>query len=721
MHPPVNFDQLICASNRLPVTVRRPRRGPVEVERSSGGLVTALDPALRALGGRWLGWLGAPGEAPDLDQSYALEAVELSSSEVRRYYHGYSNSTLWPLFHTLPERVRLEPRNWATYDAVNRRFAERIARQLGRRDLVWLHDYHLLRTALHLRELRPDARIALFVHVPFPPYDVYRVLPQNRDLLRGLLACDLIGFHVPGYVWNFLDCVERLLGERVDRDAERIEHGARTVQVGAFPLGIDYASFEKRAREAPLSEGERGERIVLGVDRLDYTKGIPERLLAFERLLERYHEHHRRVVFVQLAVPSRNQVTDYRNLKRQIDELVGRINGRFGDARWTPIHYLYRSLRPERLAALYRDADVALVTPLRDGMNLVAKEFVACQVAEPGVLVLSRMAGAAESMEEALRVNPYNVDGVAETLHRALTLPDDDRIARMRALQKRERDHDVHAWSEQFIAAAAAPATTLAPVRPEDFERWIGRFARGWPLVVFLDYDGTLAEIARHPSEAQLSGGVREALAACAARKDTELVVVSGRSLDDVRAMVGVESVVYAGNHGLEIEGPGMDPFRHPDLTHYAERALRLAPELGALCSDGAWVEEKGATLTLHFRELAPERRGALAAAAREVISAAGFQPRDARCAVEARPPIAWDKGHAALHVLRELHGQAWSTALRVIYAGDDDTDEDAFRALQGLGATFRIGPADQPTRARRRLRDVSAVEAMLRWLAARS
>jgi trehalose 6-phosphate synthase/phosphatase len=214
---------------------------------------------------------------------------------------------------------------------------------------------------------------------------------------------------------------------------------------------------------------------------------------------------------------------------------------------------------------------------------------------------------------------------------------------------------------------------------------------------------------------------MRAALAACAARADTELVIVSGRALDDVRTMVGVEDLVYAGNHGLEIEGPGMDPFRHPDIAHYAERALRLAPELEALCSDGAWVEEKGATLTLHYRDLLPERRAALAQAAREVISAAGFQPRDARCAIEARPPIAWDKGHAALHVLRERHGQAWSTALRVIYAGDDDTDEDAFRALQGLGATFRIGPADQPTSARRRLRDVSAVEAMLRWLAARS
>jgi trehalose 6-phosphate synthase/phosphatase len=718
MLPSVNFDHLIVASNRLPVTIERGRRGP-QMRRSTGGLVAAIDPALRALGGRWLGWLGGPGTPPDLDSGYALETIEISASEVRRYYEGYSNRTLWPLFHTFPERVRLDPRYWDTYDAVNRRFAEGIARQLGPRDLVWIHDYHLLRCARHLRELRPDARIALFVHIPFPPFDVYRVLPQYRDVLLGMLACDLVGFHSPGYVSNFLDCVERLLGERVDHGAGRVEHGARTVQVGAFPLGIDYASFEKRARDA--DPGEQGaERIILGVDRLDYTKGLPERLLAFERLLERHREHRGNVVFLQLAVPSRPKVSDYKHLKRQIDELVGRVNGRFGGPRWTPIHYLYRSVDPDRLAALYRDAAVALVTPLRDGMNLVAKEFVACQVAEPGVLVLSRLAGAAETMEEALRVNPYNVDGVAEALHRALMLPAEDRLARMRALQQRERDHDVLAWCNQFLASAAAPRGALAPVGPEDFERWIGPLARRWPLVVFFDYDGTLAEIAPHPTLAQLSPSMREALATCAARSDTELVIVSGRALSDVRAMVGVPNLVYAGNHGLEIEGPGMVPFRHPDLAHYVERARRLAPELTAICIEGAWVEEKGASLTLHYRGVAHDRQAGLASAARARISAAGFAPRDARCAVEARPPIAWDKGHAALHVLRERHGQAWSTQLRAVYAGDDDTDEDAFRALQGLGVTFRVGTAEKPTIAQRRLRDVSAVEAMLRWLAAR-
>jgi trehalose 6-phosphate synthase/phosphatase len=290
----------------------------------------------------------------------------------------------------------------------------------------------------------------------------------------------------------------------------------------------------------------------------------------------------------------------------------------------------------------------------------------------------------------------------------------------MRALQQRERSHDVLAWSRSFLEAASRPATTLVPVGADDFERWIGGFARGWPLAVFLDYDGTLAEISQHPAQARLSDSMRAALAACAARGDTDLVIVSGRALEDVRKMVGVEGLVYAGNHGLEIEGPGVGPFRHPDLLHYSERMRSLARDLAELCVEGAWVEEKGASLTFHLREAAHEDHARLAEAARARITAAGFQPRDARCAIEARPPIAWDKGHAALHVLRQRHGPAWSTQLKVLYAGDDDTDEDAFRALQGLGVTFRVGPADQPTNARRRLRDVSAVQAMLRWLAAR-
>jgi trehalose 6-phosphate synthase/phosphatase len=713
---------LVVVSNRLPVTLKR-AGGTMRAERSSGGLVTAMDPAMRQRGGTWIGWPGAqlaPGEEIDVpDAPYRLAPVTLTENEVRRYYHGFSNGTLWPLFHSFPERTTFDRKAWETYEAVNYRFALAAHEQSMPGDLVWIHDYHAMRTPHYLRQMRDDVRTAFFLHIPFPPYDIYRILPWYRELLMGVLACDVIGFHSPGYVTNFLDCVERLLGERVDREGGRVEHGERTVRCGAFPLGIDYEAFAERARLA-RSTFKGPERVVLGVDRLDYTKGIPERILSFERFLEKYPDHREHVVLLQVAVPSRGQVTEYQVLKRRIDELVGRVNGRFATSEWTPIRYLHRSIPPDRLAGMYRDADVALVTPLRDGMNLVAKEFVASQVEEPGVLILSRMAGAAETMEEAIRVNPYNSESVADALHQALTMSVNRRSESLRLLQRREKIHDVTRWLDDFLGAASQPQERIDPVQPEDFDRWLGRFLEGWRLAVFLDYDGTLAPIVRHPSEARMGDGARQALLDCISRRDTDVSFVSGRALDDVRKMIGLEDAVYAGNHGLEIAGPGIPPFRHADIEHYGERAADLAQNLQTIDGSGVWAEEKGASLTLHFREADPALHKTIAQQARALIQDAGFQPRDAHCAVEARPPIGWDKGHAVLHVLRTRYGPDWSEKLRVVYVGDDETDEDAFRALQGLGITFRVGGAGQPSLARRRLSDVGAVEALLRWLAQR-
>jgi trehalose 6-phosphate synthase/phosphatase len=281
-------------------------------------------------------------------------------------------------------------------------------------------------------------------------YDLFRLLPWHEALLRGLLACDGIGFQTDGYVRNFIDCAERTLRARVDRETGRVEHAGGITTVWEHPIGIDRDYFESLARTAPRA-ADRAHRVILGADRLDYTKGIPQRIRAIERLFDRHPEHRERVVLLQIAVPSRSQAVEYRELKREIDELVGRVNGRFATASWSPIRYLYRSFQHDRLAALYRDADVALVTPLRDGMNLVAKEFVACQVGDPGVLVLSRLAGASEIMPEALLVNPYDEDETAEALHRALGMEVSERRGRMDALRLREHRHDAHAWVESAL------------------------------------------------------------------------------------------------------------------------------------------------------------------------------------------------------------------------------------------------------------------------------
>ncbi len=308
---------VLVVSNRLPVTLQRGSSG-LERRRSTGGLVSALEPVLTKQGGTWVGWPGMKlreGETLSKpDDPYQMRSVELTDNEVNRYYHGFSNRTLWPLFHCMAERARFDRRDWETYEEVNARFAQAAAEASQSTGLTWVHDYHLLRTPLHLRRLVPEARIGHFLHIPFPPHDLFRLLPWDRDLLRGLLAADLIGFHVGTYARNFLDCVELLLAARVDRASGLVEHGERTVQVGVFPLGIDFALYDSQARRSAHEADIYSGKIVLGVDRLDYTKGVPERIRAFERLLELHPEHREKVILLQVAVPSRFQVAEYQEL-----------------------------------------------------------------------------------------------------------------------------------------------------------------------------------------------------------------------------------------------------------------------------------------------------------------------------------------------------------------------------------------------------------------------
>jgi trehalose-phosphatase len=317
-------------------------------------------------------------------------------------------------------------------------------------------------------------------------------------------------------------------------------------------------------------------------------------------------------------------------------------------------------------------------------------------------------------------VNPYDCDGVAESLHEALRMDVSERAERIRAMQQRERRNDVHAWLERFLAAASAAPSRMRPVQERDFEGWLGTFLSKRKLALFLDYDGTLTEIVDHPSKARLSPAMQEALRACAERDDTDVSIVSGRALADLRGLITVPGLVLVGNHGLEIEGPGLEPFVHPDLRHFAARMRELALALQGVREPGVWLEEKGATLTLHYRGAALADHERIAERVRTLVREAGFQARDAIFAVEARPPAGWDKGRAVLHVLRARYGPPWPEELRVVYAGDDETDEDAFRALKGLGLSFCVGSAERATLAARRLPNVDAVETLLRWVAAR-
>jgi trehalose 6-phosphate synthase/phosphatase len=541
--------------------------------------------------------------------------------------------------------------------------------------------------------------------------------------MRGLLAADLVGVHVPDYGDHFLTCAQRLLGCDVDRTAGLVHFEGREVAVQAHPISISAAQVEDLARRAgPPQPAGADLRQVIGLDRLDYTKGIHERLIAVERLLDRYPVHRGTFVFTQVVVPSRERVAEYQALKREIDETVGRINGRFSDHGWAPIRYLVRHLDPDELARFYRHADVALVTPLRDGMNLVAKEYVAAQVDGRGVLVLSEMAGAAEELQEALLVNPYDQDAVADTLHRALLLPEDERRARMSALRDRVHRNTVGRWVDRFLTAAEARRahTPIAlPAADRLRHRLEGWLAQRPGMALFLDYDGTLTPIVRRPAHAVLSEHARELLHQAARTPNLDIAIVSGRALAEIRELVAVPDLTYVGNHGFEIEGPGLS-HRTAGMERFRGALERAAAELGDLGVRGARVELKGATLSYHVREVAEREQAHAERRAEAILKRRRLRVSAGKRVIEGRPPLDWHKGHAVLHVLVQRHGVDWPSRVRALYVGDDATDEDAFRSLHGIGRSVRVGPlpAGSTTLADYAVPDPDAVLQLLQWLA---
>lgn len=461
--------RLILVSTRLPVTVEEDG-GALSVRPSSGGLASGLRAPHRRLGGLWVGWHGSAAPV-DRDRQAQLAArlatlnavsVDLSEQEVQLFYDGFTNGVLWPLFHYLPDRIALRPDGWREYGAVNARFADAVAAHYRAGDTIWVHDYQLLLLPALLRQRLPRARIGFFLHIPFPSSELFTTLPQRELLLHGMLGADLVGFHTAAYRRHFVSTVERVLGIRCGEEHVRI--GGRRARLGVFPMSVDAHAFSQRVsspevlREVHGLRGDGSCKLLIGIDRLDYTKGIPRRLLALEELLHRRPEWRGRVRLIQVAVPSRTRAEAYRAFRQEVDAIVGRIHGNFGTPDWTPVHYLYRSIPEAQLLALYRAADVMLVTPVRDGMNLVAKEFVATRSDEDGVLVLSEFAGAAAELGGAVAVNPYDLTGSAERYHDALMMPAPERRERMRALRERVLTYDVHAWVREFLAALGAEA-----------------------------------------------------------------------------------------------------------------------------------------------------------------------------------------------------------------------------------------------------------------------
>jgi trehalose 6-phosphate synthase len=448
--------RLIVTSNRGPI-----RKSEDGWEASIGGMSTALMPVLKDVGGVWVAMqdhddMPIQLPYPEDNPQFTVRSVPLSQEEEDNYYYGMSNTVLWPVSHYMIQHFELKKAYINTYRSVNERFAEAVVEEYQEDDVVWIQDYHLMIAPKHVREARPDATIGHFWHIPWPAMEVFRILPWSRELLRGMLGSDLIGFHVREYVDNFLESCRVLLGAEVDENAVYWE--GREVRVQAHPIGIEYERFQ-RMSESDIVQQQIGElrdevgseHLVVGIDRLDYTKGILSRLEAFEQFLDENPEYHGQVSFYQVATPSRTEVESYKQLKREVDEAVGRINGAYSTGNWTPVHYRYRTYTQHELCTFYRAADVALLTPLRDGMNLVTQEFVAAN--EDGMVILSELTGAAYLLPEAIQINPYDPGGLAASIKEGLEMSADEKHRRMGQLKERVADLDVHVWADGFLEA----------------------------------------------------------------------------------------------------------------------------------------------------------------------------------------------------------------------------------------------------------------------------
>jgi trehalose 6-phosphate synthase/phosphatase len=618
---------LVIASNRLPVRLTT-EGGTVQVLPSPGGLSAALS-AFRG-DATWVGWPGAvipQGRQKRVRARLAkdnLYPVFLSTEDEEDFYNRVCNDTLWPLFHYFAERLRITPEAWARYVEVNERFAETILEHCEPDSRVWIHDFHLMLVPALLRARAPRLSIGFFLHIPFPSSEVYRLLPARDQLLRGVLGADYVSFQVGDYARHFRSSCLRILG--IDSEPDWLKLDDRRVGIGVDPIGIDVDGFREVIADpeterllADLERQYEGRRLILGVERLDYTKGIPQKLHAFERFLEQDRERARTTTMIQVVVPSRLESPEYRAQRDEIELLIARINGRFARPGVTPVEYIHRDISKPALVALYRRADVMMVTALRDGMNLVAQEFVLCQ-SEPGLpsrwrgaLLLSELAGSAQVLPGALLVNPWNVDGVVEHLAGALELPARERQRRLETMAKRVEDLESRRWAEGFLTRLGRYSQRERRVRRPPTvdvaieERLGRRFARARRRTILLDYDGTLRELELHPDLAQPTPEIRALLRSLAGLPDTDVHIVSGRRRRNLEQWFGRLPVFLSAEHGYLARAPGgeWETLLELDLSWLRpiERLLRRV----AADVPGAHVERKSCSVAFHYRQAEPE------------------------------------------------------------------------------------------------------------------
>ncbi|MBN2745013.1 MAG: bifunctional alpha,alpha-trehalose-phosphate synthase (UDP-forming)/trehalose-phosphatase [Marinilabiliaceae bacterium] len=732
--------KLHILSNRLPFSVKK-NDEKIELTPSVGGLATGMKSVYGQFEGSWIGWPGVELDTCTTEQLLEMNAmlkeekcipVHLTHNETLHYYEGFCNKTIWPLFHYFTQYAEYDAADWESYVNVNRKFADAALSIIGDDDYIWIHDYHLLLVPQMIKEAKPSVTIGFFLHIPFPSFEVFRLLPWRMEILNGLLGADLIGFHTFDYERHFFSCVRRLIG--YDITLNHINAPDRLILVDAFPMGIDYMKFHESSRHLDKqSENEKSDftkqledfilqspdrKLILSIDRMDYTKGIPHRLKAFANFLQNYPEYRQKVTLIMLAVPSRDEVEHYQLLKKEVDELVGKINGMFGDINYTPIWYFYRSMPYQNLVELYHACDVALITPVRDGMNLVAKEYVAARTGIDGCIILSEMAGAAKELGEAILVNPNNDNEIAEAIRQAISMPADEQQERMERLQDRIKRYDVFKWAAEFVNSMhkvqhLQSEYNTRRVTPAVVQTIVEKYRLAAQRVIFLDYDGTLMPFFKTPQEAKPDQQVLNIIKQLTLNPKNLVTIISGRDKDTLGKWFDNIPVNLIAEHGVWIKR-SQQTWQMPQVVNNKWMdGIRPLLEGFVDRTPGTFIETKNYSLVWHYRKAEPEQGEKRAKELKDelthLISNMNLEIMEGNKVIEVKNG-GINKGSAALQFLGTRHHDF------IIAIGDDYTDEYMFRELPANTISIKVGHTR--TNASYQIDSVAHVRAVLEILA---
>lgn len=696
----------IIVSNRLPVKVSKNEAGELVYEPSEGGLATGLGSIYKKGNNLWIGWPGRffkktskKVEAETALGRNNMKPVFLTEEEIKLYYEGFSNETLWPNFHYFNQNAVYRKSYWDSYEKVNQKFCDAILSVLEPGDKIWVHDYQLMLVPQMIRQEKPIVNIGFFLHIPFPSFEVFRLLPWRKQLLEGVLGSDLVGFHTYDDMRHFLSAVSRIC--YISNHHGQILMGRRTVVADSFPIGIDYDKYADQAAKPETIKKEKeyrkslgDQKLLLSIDRLDYSKGIPARLSIFDIFLNKYPEYRGKVSLMMIVVPSRDQVEKYKDLKKTVDLLVGRINGKYGTLNWTPIHYFYRSFPLEDLSAFYRMADVAMVTPMRDGMNLVCKEFLASKLDQKGVLILSEMAGASKELSDAIVVNPNDKHQVVEAIHEALNMPLEEQVFHNTIMQKTLKKFSIHHWVKLFfdkLEDVTQRRDELATKVVDDsvLDKISKNFKSGEKRMLFLDYDGTLVSFNNDPMQVYPDAELLKILTDLSSEPATQVVIISGRDRPTLDGWLGHLPIDFIAEHGVWLKEHGATWHMAEGLDNSWKEEIRDIVNIYVDKTPGSFIEEKDYSLVWHYRKV---ETGLGELRTRDIISHLKYlsvnmnlEVLEGNKVVEIKN-IEVNKGKAASKWIAQFKPDY------ILALGDDWTDEDTFKALPENADSVKVG-----------------------------